>query len=66
MSSTGVDLLWQKAFANAANYRSCSYGFMETLIREKTVPSMVLGKRRVIDIRDLDDYIDQIKGQTSE
>jgi excisionase family DNA binding protein len=47
--------------ADAAHYLSCTYGFMETLVREKTVPSMMLGKRRCIDIRDLDAYIDHMK-----
>jgi excisionase family DNA binding protein len=52
--------------ADAAQYLSSSYGFVETLVREKRVPSMMLGKRRVIDIRDLDSYIDQIKERLSE
>lgn len=46
---------------DAAHYLSCTYGFMEALIREKTIPSWIQGKRRVIDIRDLDEYIERIK-----
>jgi hypothetical protein len=46
--------------------RQFQSGFVETLVREKTVPLMMLGKRRVIDIRDLDDFIDRIKARISE
>ena len=44
-----------------AHYISATYGFVETLIREKTVRSWIQGKRRVIDIKDLDDYIERAK-----
>jgi excisionase family DNA binding protein len=47
--------------ADAAHYLSCTYGFMETLMREHTVPVIVLGNRHLFDIKDLDDYIDQMK-----
>jgi excisionase family DNA binding protein len=47
----------------AAHYLSCTYGFIETLIREKTVRSWIQGKRRVMDIRDLDDYIERKKAE---
>ena len=47
----------------AARYLSCSYFFIETLIRDKTVPSYILGRRRVLDIRDLDEYIDRLRNQ---
>lgn len=47
--------------ADAADYLSASFGFIETLYREGTVKSIVLGKRRLFDVRDLDAYIDQVK-----
>jgi excisionase family DNA binding protein len=50
---------------DAAQYLSCTYTFVETLIREKAVPSFVQGKRRVIDIRDLDSYIDRVKEEAA-
>jgi hypothetical protein len=31
------------------------------VIREKTIPSYIQGRRRVLDIRDLDDYADRLK-----
>lgn len=46
---------------DAAKYTSCTYGYIETIIREKAIPSMILGKRRLIDIRDLDEFIDRMK-----
>jgi excisionase family DNA binding protein len=52
--------------ADAAHYLSCTYGLMETLIREKRIRSMILGKRRVVDLRDLDEFVDRIKEQVSE
>lgn len=51
--------------SDAARYLSATYGFVETLVREKTIPSMILGKRRVIDVRDLDDYIERIKEEAA-
>jgi excisionase family DNA binding protein len=47
--------------SDAAFYLSVTYGFMETLIRERTIPSFIQGRRRVLDIRDLDDYADRLK-----
>jgi excisionase family DNA binding protein len=46
---------------DAAHYLSCTYTFIETLIREKTVPSIKLGKRRLIDTVDLDDFVERMK-----
>lgn len=46
---------------DAAQYLSATYTFVETLIREKTVPSFIQGKRRVIDRVDLDAYIERMK-----
>jgi excisionase family DNA binding protein len=45
----------------AATYLGCTFGWIETLIREKSVPSVILGKRRLIDIRDLDAYVERVK-----
>jgi excisionase family DNA binding protein len=50
---------------DAARYLSCTYTWVETLIREKTVPSVIQGKRRLIDIRDLDSYIDRVKEEAA-
>jgi excisionase family DNA binding protein len=46
---------------DAAHYLSCTYTYIETLIREKTVPSIILGKRRLIDTIDLDAFVDRKK-----
>jgi excisionase family DNA binding protein len=46
---------------DAARYLSCTNTFIETLIREKTVPSFILGKRRLIDVVDLDAFVDRKK-----
>ncbi len=46
---------------DAAHYLSCTYTFMETLIRERTVPSFIIGKRRLIDRFDLDAFVDRKK-----
>jgi excisionase family DNA binding protein len=51
--------------ADAAHYLSCTYGFMETLIREKKIRSLLLGKRRLLDVHDLDDYVERLKEQAS-
>jgi len=47
--------------ADAADYLSCTFGFIETLYREGTIKTVVLGKRHLLDIRDLDAYIEQLK-----
>jgi hypothetical protein len=49
---------------DAADYLSCTFGFAETLLREGTIKPVVLGKRHLCDIRDLDAYIDLMKEQT--
>ena len=46
---------------DAAHYLSCTYTFMETLIRERSVPSFIIGKRRLIDRFDLDAFVDRKK-----
>lgn len=50
---------------DAAMYLSATYGFVEALVREKTVRSWIQGKRRVIDIRDLDEYIERMKEEAA-
>ena len=50
---------------DAAHYLSATYTFVETLIREKAIPSVVVGKRHVIDVRDLDAYIENLKDEQS-
>lgn len=42
---------------DAARYLSATTWQIETLLREKTVPSFVLGKRRVVDRLELDRYV---------
>jgi excisionase family DNA binding protein len=49
---------------DAARYLSATTWFVETLIREKEIPSLVLGKRRVIDVYDLDAWIEKQKAQS--
>jgi len=47
---------------DAAKYLSATTWFVETLIRERKIPFLVLGKRYVIDSRDLDRWIENRKG----
>jgi len=51
--------------SDAAKYLSCTFGFVETLVRERTIPVLVLGKRHSLDVHDLDDYIDQKKAEAA-
>jgi excisionase family DNA binding protein len=44
---------------DAANYLSATTWQIETLLREKTIPSFVLGKRRVVDRLELDRYVER-------
>lgn len=44
---------------DAAKYLSATTWQIETLLREKTIPSFVLGKRRVIDRLELDRYVER-------
>jgi excisionase family DNA binding protein len=44
---------------DAARYLSATTWQVETLLREKTIPSLVLGKRRVIDRSELDRYVER-------
>ncbi len=43
---------------DAAKYLSATTWQIETLLREKTIPSFVLGKRRVVDRLELDRYVE--------
>ncbi|HEV3420539.1 MAG TPA: hypothetical protein VG075_09555 [Candidatus Acidoferrum sp.] len=42
---------------DAAKYLSATTWQVETLLREKIIPSFVLGKRRVVDRLELDHYV---------
>ena len=44
---------------DAAKYLSATTWQVETLLREKTIPSFVLGKRRVVDRIELDRYVER-------
>jgi excisionase family DNA binding protein len=43
---------------DAAKYLSATTWQIETLLREKKIPSFVLGKRRVVDRLELDRYVE--------
>jgi hypothetical protein len=44
---------------DAAKYLSTTTWQIETLLRDKIVPSFVLGKRRVVDRLELDRYVER-------
>lgn len=44
---------------DAAKYLSATTWQIETLLREKAIPSFVLGKRRVVDRLELDRYVER-------
>ena len=44
---------------DAAKYLSATIWQVEMLLREKTIPSFVLGKRRVVDRLELDQYVER-------
>jgi hypothetical protein len=46
---------------DAALYLSATTWQVETLLREKKISSMILGKRQVVDIQDLNKWIDAQK-----
>jgi excisionase family DNA binding protein len=46
---------------HAAKYLSATTWQVETLLREKIIPSFVLGKRRVVDRLELDRYVERRK-----
>ena len=43
---------------DAAKYLSATTWQIETLLREKIIPSFVMGKRRVVDRLELDRYVE--------
>src|SRR4051812_46416820 len=46
---------------DVARYISATNWFVEELIRDKKIRFLVLGKRRVIDVNDLNDWIEMQK-----
>jgi hypothetical protein len=44
---------------DAAKYLSATTWQVETLLREKIIPSFVLGERRVVDRLELDRYVER-------
>jgi excisionase family DNA binding protein len=44
---------------DAAKYLSATTWQVETLLRERVIPSFVLGKRRVVDRLELDRYVER-------
>src|ERR1700674_4227419 len=46
---------------DVAKYLSATTWFVEELIRNKKIRFMVLGKRRVVDVSDLNDWIEEQK-----
>jgi excisionase family DNA binding protein len=44
---------------DAAKYLNATTWQVETLLREKIIPSFVLGKRRVVDRLELDRYVER-------
>ena len=51
---------------DVARYLSATTWFVEELIRNKKIRFHVLGKRRVIDINDLNDWIEELKKAPQE
>jgi excisionase family DNA binding protein len=47
---------------DAARYLSATTCFVATMLREGKIPSLILGKRRVVDVDDLDAWIKERKG----
>ena len=47
----------------AAHYIGATNWFVEELVRENKITFLVVGKYRVIDVRDLDAWIDAEKGR---
>ena len=46
-----------------AKYLNCTFTFAESLMRGRTLPVVILGKRHLIDKKDLDDYIEKLKSE---
>jgi len=51
---------------DAAKYLSATTWQIETLLREKVIPSFVLGKRRVVDRLELDRYVERRNAEAKE
>jgi hypothetical protein len=51
---------------DAARHLSATTWQIETLLREKTIPSFVLSKRRVVDRIELDRYVERRKAEIKE
>ena len=47
--------------AEAARYLSATPWFIRSLIWSRSIPFLQLGKRHLIDVRDLDSYVDSQK-----
>ncbi len=50
---------------NAARYLSATTWFVEELLRSGEVPSFIQGKSRVVDVRELDKYVDRRNAEPS-
>jgi len=51
---------------NAARYLSATTWFVEELLRSGEVRSFIQGKRRVVDVRELDKYVDRRNAESSQ
>ncbi len=51
---------------DAAKYLSATTWQIETLLREKAIPSFVLGKRRVVDRLELDRYVERRNAEAKD
>ena len=51
---------------DVAKYLSATTWFVEELIRNKKIRFMILGKRRVVDVNDLDSWIEEQKREPQE
>jgi excisionase family DNA binding protein len=61
-SSPGIQPRLLNRF-EASQYLGSTVTWVETLVREGTIPEVVQGKRHLIDRLDLDAYIDRVKGE---
>ena len=50
----------------AAKYLSATTWQIETLLRDKVIPSFILGKRRVVDRLELDRYVEGRNAEARE
>jgi excisionase family DNA binding protein len=63
ITGTGIPTITPRVLriAEAAKYIGATNWRMETLLREKKIRSFIQGKRRVVDIKDLDAWIEAEK-----